>query len=361
MKKNYFTKIIAVFLAVIMIFSLCGCSKEDDHSGEAKAPYSSSDLEGEDYQAVVKQFEKSGFTNVRAEPMEDLIFGWLASENEVDHVTLDGIENYTSGEWYSEDVEIVVFYHSFEIETEEEKAAREAEEKEEAEQKAAAEAKKKEEAEKKAAEKAKKKAEAEKKAAEEAKKQKEAEAKKKAAEAQKAALEKPIKELKGKNMQEAYSVLNANGFKATLTHEVTQMDFTNEIPSEGESEWPKWIVVDVKNINTTNKTVTLIVNHQDNIARIEAEKKQQQQLEAKLDPSVAWGSVEVYGKNQYPYGFKLHLLTGMLAERPEDDNTWFLKCKCTIENAYGNKMDATCEAKVTGTTDNPVVTYFVVY
>lgn len=42
-------------------------------------------------------------------------------------------------------------------------------------------------------------------------------------------------------------------------------------------------------------------------------------------------------------------------------NTWFLKATCPVEKKQGNKYKLNCDAKVTGSSDNPVVADFVVY
>jgi hypothetical protein len=79
-----------------------------------------------------------------------------------------------------------------------------------------------------------------------------------------------------------------------------------------------------------------------------------------FDVTVAISTLELYGKTQYPYGFKLHQVTGCIAETLTDD-TWFLKYKCTITNEYGTKTETTCEGRVKGPESNPTVTYFWVY
>lgn len=80
-----------------------------------------------------------------------------------------------------------------------------------------------------------------------------------------------------------------------------------------------------------------------------------------LEAIYAWQAVEDYGKNEYPYGFKLHYIAGKLAEENEGD-TWFLKATCDVENAAGNKMKGmNCEAQVGGTNESPQVAYFNVY
>ena len=70
----------------------------------------------------------------------------------------------------------------------------------------------------------------------------------------------------------------------------------------------------------------------------------------------------MYGKKQFPYGFKLNLVKGMLAERAKDENTWFLKAYCEVTYEYGTKLKfSVCEANVTGTSESPKVVYFNVY
>ena len=49
------------------------------------------------------------------------------------------------------------------------------------------------------------------------------------------------------------------------------------------------------------------------------------------------------------------------AETAEDENTWFLKAGCTVKNAFGQKLNKTCEARVSGTNDNPIIESFIVY
>ena len=85
-------------------------------------------------------------------------------------------------------------------------------------------------------------------------------------------------------------------------------------------------------------------------------------LDGKLPVSNAWTAVKSYGKQQYPYGFKLHDIMGVLAETAQDENTWFLKATCDVTNEYGAKAkDLVCEAEVAGTKDSPEVISFTVY
>ena len=82
---------------------------------------------------------------------------------------------------------------------------------------------------------------------------------------------------------------------------------------------------------------------------------------AKLGSTKAVRAMEKYGKSAYPYGFKMHKFLGEIAREPKDEDTWFLKYEVTVTNEYGAKRDTVAEAYVTGTDDNPQVTYFLVY
>lgn len=93
----------------------------------------------------------------------------------------------------------------------------------------------------------------------------------------------------------------------------------------------------------------------------EAEPTTEEILSDKLDTVTAWAVVKMQGEAQFPYGFKLHRVTGTLAEEAVDEDTWFLKCKCDVTNEYGATASGVCEAKVTGTSKKPVVSEFNVY
>lgn len=78
--------------------------------------------------------------------------------------------------------------------------------------------------------------------------------------------------------------------------------------------------------------------------------------------SDAWAAMERYGDQLYPYGFKLNMITGMLAEDQIDENTWFLKSYCQIKNEYGTWLkNQNAEAYVTWNGSTWVVDSFYVY
>lgn len=99
------------------------------------------------------------------------------------------------------------------------------------------------------------------------------------------------------------------------------------------------------------KTVSVGVR---SISSIEQE-KMEEALKEKLETGSAWIAAEKHGEAEYG-DFELHYFLGQIAIYAEDENTWHLKAECTL---FGNDM--ICEAKVTGTSDDPEVIYFEVY
>lgn len=112
-------RLFCLSLALILCFSLIGCD-ENSHEGEAKTPAGSSDMEGRNYEDVVTIFEEKGFTNIKTEPIDDLIFGWLTKDGEVEEVSVGGKVDYSPDKWVPADTEVVIRYHTFPEDDEEE-------------------------------------------------------------------------------------------------------------------------------------------------------------------------------------------------------------------------------------------------
>ena len=108
-------KISKLFLLILLalIFNGCGSSKENNNPDLIKPPASSSSLKKENYKDVVTKFEKSGFTNIEVQKLEDLITGWITKDGSVESVSIDGDTNYDSSKRYSKDSKILIVYHTF--------------------------------------------------------------------------------------------------------------------------------------------------------------------------------------------------------------------------------------------------------
>lgn len=112
---------IVAFIVCIVLIGLLPSSDEDEaREGEAKVPASYDSLIEMNYETAQGKFEDSGFTNIKLEPIEDLITGWLTDDGDVESVTIDGSTEFTSGDWYPNDVEVIIQYHTFPPENENE-------------------------------------------------------------------------------------------------------------------------------------------------------------------------------------------------------------------------------------------------
>jgi hypothetical protein len=114
-------RIIMVLSVLLLAISFVGCgSKEDD--GKLNLPISSDDLKDANYQDVVAKFENAGFTNIQTKVIDDLVFGWITKDGEIEEVSVDGYTTFSTDSRYPADIEIVVSYHTFPADVEEKTA-----------------------------------------------------------------------------------------------------------------------------------------------------------------------------------------------------------------------------------------------
>ena len=111
---------VIVFFVIFLniIFSGSSTSTESLDNNDLSVPISSSEVAKQHYESVVEQFKDAGFTNIKTTKMEDLITGWLTEDGSVEKLTIDGKEDFESGEVYSKDIPIDITYHTFSPETE---------------------------------------------------------------------------------------------------------------------------------------------------------------------------------------------------------------------------------------------------
>ena len=110
MKK--ISKLFLFILSAVILFG-CGNSKNTDNPDLIKPPASASSFHKENYKDVVTKFEKSGFTNIELQKLEDLITGWITKDGSVESVSIDGDSNYDSSKKYSKNSKILIVYHTF--------------------------------------------------------------------------------------------------------------------------------------------------------------------------------------------------------------------------------------------------------
>ena len=151
--------------------------------------------------------------------------------------------------------------------------------------------------------------------------------------------------LTGTPLPDAMEKINEMGY--TATYYADGVDFTDFIDSVKDDYTAGDITV-----NADDKTVEVTLELTSNIEADSTEKA----LTEKLEESAAWSAAEEYGKAEYGDSFELNYLVGKITASADDENTWFLKAECKTDG-----KDATCEARVTGTTDSPEITFFDVY
>lgn len=72
---------------------------------------SANEYKYKNYQDIISDLNKLGFTNIKTEVVYDIYFGILVSEGESDKITIDGISDFEKGDAFSKDAEIVVTFH----------------------------------------------------------------------------------------------------------------------------------------------------------------------------------------------------------------------------------------------------------
>jgi len=105
-------KILSLCMALVLMFCLVGCGS-NSHKGEAKTPSDANTQEGRDYHDVKKDFKKAGFKNIKLKKHKDLVTGWVTKDGEVESISVDGDDDFSSGTWYPSNTKVIITYHTF--------------------------------------------------------------------------------------------------------------------------------------------------------------------------------------------------------------------------------------------------------
>lgn len=170
---------------------------------------------------------------------------------------------------------------------------------------------------------------------------------------------KAIDALVGSPAAEAYSQLVEQGYEVVLMQ--GGRNCTSAVVDGAEDPDDPLVVTGCLVFNYGKQYVMLSVNDQAGIDRQAVDDAARAALEEKLPLYVAWGAVQRCGDDSYPYGFDVHQFFGVLEESVQDESTWYLRAECDVVTEYGETWSAVCEATVTGTKDDPLVTSFLVY
>ena len=110
MRYNGMNKILILILLTICL-SLVSCG--ESHEGKARTPESNALQKGRNVYKVQHIFEEAGFTNITLEPIDDLVFGWLVKDGEVEEILVGGDNSYKIGQWVDANTSIIIRYHTF--------------------------------------------------------------------------------------------------------------------------------------------------------------------------------------------------------------------------------------------------------
>ncbi len=103
-----------IYLLVVLI---CFVGLEfmslEEKKTEISINNSSSQLEGKNYQDVVLILQENGFINIKTDTKKDIVFGLFAKDGEVEHVEINGDDDFSSGSKFQKDAEIIITYHTF--------------------------------------------------------------------------------------------------------------------------------------------------------------------------------------------------------------------------------------------------------
>jgi hypothetical protein len=105
-------KLLIIMFLVIAIITVSACSTEVNPN-ELKVSRSSSDIVGDNYQTVISELKATGFTNITTIIMDDLIFGWLTKDGEIEKVEIGGNSEFSANDAFLKDAKIVITYHTF--------------------------------------------------------------------------------------------------------------------------------------------------------------------------------------------------------------------------------------------------------
>ena len=116
------TKAGRIIAIIILSVCLAACGSKVD---TVRTPASNHLERGRNYKEVIEDFEDKGFTNIKTETIEDLVYGRSFRNGEVERISVGGDINYDSGVEVPADTEVVISYHTFS-----QKSIKEAEDKE---------------------------------------------------------------------------------------------------------------------------------------------------------------------------------------------------------------------------------------
>ncbi|CAM2878866.1 DUF4839 domain-containing protein [Actinomyces slackii] len=104
--------VVGMLATALIVFPVSACGKSEAVP-QVQPPLSSSKFDDHDYLEVAALFQEAGFTNVKMEPIPDLVLGWLVEDGEVEEISIGGDTEFTTGERFDPSVPVIIRYHTF--------------------------------------------------------------------------------------------------------------------------------------------------------------------------------------------------------------------------------------------------------
>ena len=84
-----------------------------ERESQSQIPVSAEEAKEIHYTELVERLKNAGFTNIKTMPIEDLVFGVLTKDGEVENITINGNSSFYKGEWFEKNSKILITYHTF--------------------------------------------------------------------------------------------------------------------------------------------------------------------------------------------------------------------------------------------------------
>lgn len=103
-----------VLVILICLFAANASNIGAFFTGDISVPASSDDLRDISYNDAEQRFRDAGFTNIECVSLNDLnlVSGFFTGDGSVDHITINGDEDFDSSAHYPSDAIVRIYYHS---------------------------------------------------------------------------------------------------------------------------------------------------------------------------------------------------------------------------------------------------------
>lgn len=103
--------------AAVGVIATVGSLPESNPADGLYPPLSASRCDGVHYSEIVSDFSEAGFYNFEYDVIDDLVFGFLTKDGDVESVSINGDPDFSSSTLFPTDATVTISYHTFPEET----------------------------------------------------------------------------------------------------------------------------------------------------------------------------------------------------------------------------------------------------